>query len=155
MIFRTLGLVFTFLLVVGLTIGCGGKEKDETSAKTSHEEHDHSKHVKETSADDPMTHTSAAHTNMGGTMGLTFTSTMLYTCPMHADVISAESSTPCPLCKMDLQAMDDIKYQELLKSKPKGCPMCAIVVEGKSSTNACPVCKMDLKKIEDHRGHNH
>lgn len=147
MFLRKIGIVLILLLTIGLTIGCGGrKEKAEVGAET-----------KIAKPIDKSSHDTAkiAPLHSGGTMELAMTSTTLYTCPMHPEVAAANSSIPCPECKMGLAAIPMDKLGKLRESSPKGCPMCPIVVEGNSPMENCPVCKMPLKKIEDHRGHNH
>ncbi len=135
MVFKTIGIVTILLLVTGLAIGCGGKDKPAEDMHATMESHDHDMHEE------------GGKMDMGGTMGAVQSAEALYTCPMHSEVISADAATPCPLCKMTLNKMTDEKVKELRTSHPKGCPMDPIVTKGDSEMNNCPVCKMKLNTI--------
>ena len=95
-----------------------------------------------------MKHEDSGSMKMGGAMNELLTAEKLYTCPMHADVVTANAETPCPLCNMKLKEMPAEKVKELRDSHPKGCAMCSIAVKGDSKLENCPGCKMKLSAIE-------
>lgn len=147
MINKTLGLVFVFILAVGLTIGCDKKENTASDKMTSKKTQASTSKAKLAESSDSNSKAPSGHTSAGGTMHKVNTAKTLYTCPMHSEVVSAEASTPCPLCKMELKKMTGAKVKELRSSHPRGCPMDPIVVNGNTKTEKCPVCKMKLSHI--------
>ncbi|MBN2170495.1 MAG: hypothetical protein JW819_04125 [Candidatus Krumholzibacteriota bacterium] len=79
----------------------------------------------------------------------------LYTCPAHAEVISADAKAVCPLTGDKLVRMSDEAVAALRAQKLMGCPMCSIVMpagaEGEALKDAamkCAVCGMDLVALE-------
>ncbi len=89
----------------------------------------------------------------GPMMAAVFTAEHLYTCPMHAEVITDNAEAKCPLCNMKLMAMTEEKVLELRNSEPRGCPMDPIVASNTNQVERCPMCKMNLSEIK-HETHD-
>ncbi len=83
----------------------------------------------------------------GATMGAIYSGSKLYTCPMHAEIITDNGDAKCPICNMNLSELDKKAMKTLLNSDPKGCPMDPVVMQGHKTDN-CSICKMNLRKIE-------
>jgi len=81
------------------------------------------------------------------TMEKAYTAEKLYTCPMHHEIVSADSEATCPLCKMKLVEMEPEKVVELRSHELFGCPMDPIVASGEDVAKGCPVCGMNLMPI--------
>lgn len=99
-------------------------------------------------------HAGSAHAVMTAE-GLNYVNTAetLYTCPMHAEVVTADGKKKCPSCNMNLRAMSDEEMLTLRASEPKGCSMCDFVVPGDSEQKTCPRCEMKLVPVP--AGHHH
>ncbi len=154
---RILFILSIFLFSSTLVLAsCGGSGKKETGAQDMHGKEMHNKGMMQShdehSGDHKMPGDKEASGHKmhhdSGEMSTLKNAEALYTCPMHPDVITADVSTPCPLCNMKLKKMSDEKVKELLSSNPRGCPMDPIVVKGDSKTENCPVCNMKLGAIK-------
>ncbi|MBL7032546.1 MAG: hypothetical protein ISR91_00215 [Candidatus Delongbacteria bacterium] len=75
------------------------------------------------------------------------TAEKLYTCPMHAEVVTADGDKLCPSCNMELRPMSAKEMKKLRASEPKGCPMCALVLPGDAEQTTCPTCEMKLMPV--------
>lgn len=84
----------------------------------------------------------------GATMARAYEAEELYTCPMHAEVISDDAELPCPLCEMKLEKLSEEETAELRGHELHGCPMCPIVRGADEKDEGCPVCGMKLVFIE-------
>jgi len=110
------------------------------------------------SAKSTPAHSDSAPMFPDATMNKAYTADHLYTCPMHAEVVSADPELDCPLCGMHLEEIPAEKVVELRTEELYGCPMCAIVRFGEDVEKGCPVCGMDLisishdcKSMHDHK----
>lgn len=69
------------------------------------------------------------------------TSQVIYTCPMHPEIISMKEGK-CPICKMTL-VKKEISAKDMAKLDYT-CPMHPMVMSDKPGK--CPICKMALVK---------
>ena len=65
-----------------------------------------------------------------------------YSCPMHADVVSAKEGK-CSKCGMDLTKT---KKEQMKMMKTYSCPMKCEGDKTYDKEGKCPVCKMNLKE---------
>ncbi|MCB1163879.1 MAG: heavy metal-binding domain-containing protein [Candidatus Krumholzibacteriia bacterium] len=81
------------------------------------------------------------------TMMKVYTADSLYTCPMHAEVVSADPTQDCPICGMHLKPMTAEQRKALDSTELVGCPMDPIVMPMAKDQDKCPVCGMKLSPI--------
>lgn len=80
------------------------------------------------------------------TLAQVYAAEALYTCPMHAAVVSADPKLDCPLCGMHLSPLGAEARAALVAQKLVGCPMDPIVVPARNAP-PCPICGMALSAI--------
>ena len=109
----------------------------------------------------------SAGTPMKAMPSAIYSAAELYTCPMHAQVVTADSAKKCPLCGMNLKAMDAAAMTGLRAHDLVECPMDPIVMVAREGDQSCPVCGMDLVAVakgdasgndhhaDGHEGHEH
>ncbi len=131
-----------------LTDGNAATDKKSQSEHTEYTHNGEEHSMNESSKKDAEGKTSHEYVASGATMDALFTSDSLYWCPMHHEIVTADSGARCPLCNMFLEPVPTNKLEELRHSEPYGCVMCPVVRPKSEKDKKCSVCGMSLKPIE-------
>lgn len=141
----------------GSDSGCDNCDAHASSAQQASSPDDDGKYMGKVNADGKAS---------GPSLMAAYKADSLYTCPMHPEIITDNPNASCPICGMNLAQMSEEDVTKLIDSKPKGCPMDPVVVQGDSEVEKCSICGMKLMDPKashggdmhgggSHDGHDH